>query len=395
MTRRRAHPFLVHSTAAALAALVVVFGALLGLLAASNELHSFAAVTETEEDLLWGPAFGQFNAAYKLARARYLEPDVLVLGSSRVTQFRDVMTPGARFYTAGGAAGSFGEAHAFLRALYRWHRPGVVMLGIDAWWFAPERGGGGCEVEGGPCLRHTLRQLLGNALAKGTDPKFLGTLFASHLSGDFRFGADPAAGRKPIGFRASLRGDGYRPDGSYQYGALLIGRDPYYDLQRFGYANGFAYFLSSVHRHRGRFQYTGKLAPGALDVLRRILALNHANGVNTILFLPPFASAIYQALRADARQAAYIQGVEDAVEKAAVAAGVEFFNFHDLAWLVPDDEHTKDGIHADEIGYLVLTDRIAREGRILRQYVDITALAALTERVVHNGDHLDRGRIVR
>lgn len=59
------------------------------------------------------------------------------------------------------------------------------------------------------------------------------------------------------------------------------------------------------------------------------------------------------------------------------------------------DEHTRDGIHADEIAYLVVTDSMLSEGQILRSRLDAAALATLTERVVQNGEHLDQGRILR
>ena len=91
---------------------VVAGGSFLSFITAINEKQVFSdKVIKTNEPLLWGPAFGQQHATYKLARSIYVKPEIIVLGSSRVTQFRDYLAPGTLKFT-----------------MLPWQRPVLVML---------------------------------------------------------------------------------------------------------------------------------------------------------------------------------------------------------------------------------------------------------------------------
>ena len=71
---------------------------------------------------------------YKLMLHDLRKGSVLVLGSSRVMKFREYAFNTA-FVNAGGVANSLGKARAMLELLIGTHRPKVVLLGLDYWWF--------------------------------------------------------------------------------------------------------------------------------------------------------------------------------------------------------------------------------------------------------------------
>ena len=371
------HPFLRRVLVAMLASVLVLTGISVGVLSASNELFRFEAAVETDSDVLWGPAFGQMTAAYKLNRTLHKQPDILVLGSSRAAQFRAEMAPGANLYVGGGATSSFAAMEAFLSELYREFVPKLVILSIDPWWFDPQRGTGGCESEGGTCISFSYRNLVANMFAALSDSDFLKTLVSENIHYD----QDPVSRRKPLGFRAALDGEGFRPDGSYQYGKYFLDKDPYYDLNGFGYRNQFAHYIGQARAHKGRFGYAGPILTERLYQLRAVLALNLKNGVETVILLPPFAHALYAALMTDDKQRAFVQGVERAVANVAAEAGVEFHNFHDLATLGVSDAQTFDAIHADEVAYTMLMNTVLQNGEALARYIDERALGSLAEHV--------------
>ena len=342
------HPFLARSALATAAAMLALASLATALLARSNELYSFEAVVASEDDILWGPAFSQMDFAYKRERARWVRPEVLVLGSSRANQFRAAMMPGARFYSAAGAAHSFEEAEQFLAALYETHRPGLVILVIDPWWFKA------AENETAPV---------------GVPREF--------------------------GYRAAKMGTGYRPDGSVQYGGFLLGTDPYYDLDRYGFRNGFTYYGRAIREETGRFGYAGPLSARALVALDRVLSLNRKWDVDTILLLPPLAHALYRAVVETPSQRDYFDRFEAALAARADAAGVELFVLHDLAVLGIEDAHTIDGVHGDELAYLALTDRMAEDGATLARHIDRAALAVLLARMRDPANRIGPHRIAR
>lgn len=358
---------------------VVVAGVLAAYLWAANELHGFDSAV-ARDDALYGPAFAQFNAAYKLERARLLHRDVLVLGSSRATQFRAAMFPGAGFFNAGGAAGSFDEALGFVRALYPSAAPKVLLLTVDTWWFRPGLGRGGCAEEGGNCGQWSLRKLVANTVSRSTDPRVPARVLEGRRSGLLGAAGDPLGQRAPIGFLAAYYGNGYRPDGSYQYGDIITDRAPYYDEQKMGFRNGFAMYSREVRDSRGRFSYTGAPDPTQVAKLEELIEFGRRHGVVTVLLLPPFTGHIYRVIGETPAQASYMQAVEQLVQDVARKHGLAFVNAHDMAALGVSDEQSYDGIHGDEVAYRAMLPRLLAASPMLAGMVDGAALAALMAR---------------
>jgi hypothetical protein len=357
--------FFVHAGAAAGLTLAVCAAVMLGFLYLSNELYSFRGVTQTADDVLWGPGFSQFDVDYKLERARMKKPQVLAVGSSRANQFRDTMFPGTNFFNASGVA-RFEIIHHFLSGLYKTHKPAAVLITVDSWWLRPPN-----DEDRLTPQDFSWSQTMEVAAKRMTDPAFVGSvLFQRPVSM-----SDPFGKRKAVGYRAAWHGDGYRPDGSVQYGRILRNADPYYDLYKYGYRNGFQYYIRAVREVRGRFGYVGPLFSERISKLDAILELNREAGVQTILVLPPFASALYKAIEETPAQREFFGRFVASIEHAAQRASAEFFNFHDLAALGVDDSQTIDGVHADEVAYLTMVKAIADRDAKLKRLVDVAEIA--------------------
>ena len=376
LTRRLdLHPFLRRVAFAAVAAFAMLTMAAGAFFAASNEFFRFGTVIELREDILWGSAFAQMEFSYKLGRAQILKPEILVLGSSRSNQFRAEMMPGASFYNAAGAAQSAEHGLEFLSQLYRVHRPKLVVMTIDVWWFRSRQERARRTAD--EFEEFSYRKVIANAAEQAVNPKFLKSLIFEPMVRD----ADRIGGRRPVGYRAARYSEGYRPDGSHQYGIHLLDLDRYFHLQGYGVQDDFRYFTAQLSGHRGRFSYTGAVNPQTSGLLRKIVEMNKRNGVATIFVLPPMAGKVYAFARSVEGQRRYFSLVENEVQRLGGELNVEVHNLHDLAKLGVPDTQTIDGIHADEIGYLAVTSRILRDGASLSKFVDRGAFDRLESRM--------------
>ncbi len=340
------HPFLRRF----LLAMVMTFGlvalSLTVFLYRANELHVFDdSAVITDANILWGPGFGQQFQAYKIQRALYEKPALLVLGSSRSTQFRSEMAGQIPFYNAALGANTFHEATAFMTALLSSHKPSVVLLGIDPWWFDPAKGS---RETSKSIEAFSYKNMLANIINGGARWAVIKSL----LSDTLHTGLDPLGNRQPVGYLAALTANGFRPDGSYQYGDLLRGLNEYYNLAGIGKRFGFTHYANYVRTIDNRFSYVGEPDPQMVTALQNFIKLNRDHGVEPILFFPPFTTTINKAIFETPEQRRYFSAVEIIVRKIAAETKVSFFNFTDPASLGLDDNHALDGLHFDEIAAL-------------------------------------------
>jgi len=363
------HPFLRRLLASAIVSSLAMAAIISGFLYTTNEIDVFSdGVIKRADNLLWGPGFGQQHMAYKLQRALYVKPDLLMLGSSRVTQFRDVMAPdGARFYNASLAATSLGSARAFLSSLYEYHVPKTILLGIDPWWFRPGRSGQYADKGNiQQVVDFNYQAFISTALSSGASMRVLNSLMGENL----RQKTDPLGGRRPVGYHAALTGNGFRADGSYQYGDILTGRNRSMKTRHMGAAENFAFYREQASLSLGRFSYTGDIDSAEQALLREIIQQAQSRGINLVLFFPPIAAKVMEAVRNTPNQAAYFNKVRKVVSAIATEFRVEFHNFHDLGELGIADSHTIDGVHVDEIASLAMLRRMIDESPVLASLYD-------------------------
>jgi len=313
----------------------------------------------TDDPILWGPAFGQQFGTYKLMRTLYRKPDFMVFGSSRVTQFRENMAPdNMSFYNASLAMGNLDDAFLFAKAVFNQHTPEIILLGIDTWWFNPGRSG---KREQSVIYSFDLPDAIASAIKGSFQPKVLKSI----LFGNIKKDPDVLGSRRPVGYLAARWANGFRPDGSYQYGDLILGTNPAVSALRQGYKYDFEYYKGALRKRATRFNYVGAVNPEAKEMLRRFIELGQKQGVKIVLFFPPMAEAVYREMKALPGQLDYFRRVGSAVQSVARDTGTEFFDFHNLGELGVSDEHTLDGIHVDEIASLAVIRAMIEQSSIV------------------------------
>lgn len=323
------------------------------------------AARQSEDGGLYGTAIHDNVYAYKLALYGLRQPDVAVIGSSRVLQMGQGMFS-APFANLGRTVNYPGEAVAVVEDMLAIHVPHLVLLGLDPWWLNPRwehaptfesraRMGGDLDPE---ALMAPLRWLV--------DGRITWLLYRDLLEGSLPYRED---GLALYGIQAIVDRAGFRPDGSYYRGDVLTGRKPASDA-------GFADTLARVAGDAAQFRRGDSIAPERLDALRRAVAMLQQAGVTVVTFLAPVAPPVAAAMAGEGERFAYLE------EARALLAdlGAPHLDAWDAARLGADACEFDDGFHQGEVADLrILLALAALPGRPLDGYVDPVRLRQLLD----------------
>lgn len=312
-----------------------------------------AAQRQAETGEKYGAALVYRPFAFKLARYRQVRPEVLLVGSSRVMPFAGEAFS-APVYNGGGAANNLDQAIAFIDAALAVHQPEAILLGLDYWWFNPNRDDeidttsqDSDEIE---LSLSQLRAPIDWVLAgKVTPGALLAALSPFYTAPD------------GIGALAQFEHQGWDKHGRYDYGDLFDGNLKSDDVQ----------FERSLERLRkakasSKFSVAVEPSPPALAKLQGLVDKLQAQGVEVTLLLPPVAPPVL----------AQLTGTPDntlmpALWPALHGLGVPIIEVQDPATINSATCEFIDGFHGGEVTYLRILDQIASyEGGILAQAID-------------------------
>lgn len=371
MDRRGAFRFLLPLLVVwcALAALLLSNFIFLERSAEQTDLYALAAMQQKSGGL-YQSAFYEDTEEYKIALYDTIKPEIVVVGSSRTLQFRPYAVT-ATFLTVGAPTAGMAAIHERVAALLSIHRPKVLLLGLDFWWFNPQRNL--------PSLTRWRQLQASRKHEKDSKSRALAlpvsALFDGRLSPreyvDVLFQAGPRDGFGPrYGLAARLRNRGFFLDGSYLYDlALLTGNGP----------EGKAALedhLKRVADGRKGFEHATALDERQFALLQRTLDLLKKAGVPTVLFMPPVAPPMIERMAANQEKFSYISRLQNQLTQLKVP----FFDFHDPAAINSETCEFLDGMHAGDIASLRMVRRMAvSQNSSLAPYVDLEAADRLIE----------------
>lgn len=290
------------------------------------------------EFVLYGPALDHDVMAYKLALYAAAAPEVVVLGSSRAGNVRAAFFE-RPFLNMAGAATDLESLRALTDAMLALHRPRIVLLGLDLWWLtgpSPERR----PAQGPPSLWDRQALLAPwRWLAEGR-------LSPAEMLAPLRGGLRPDR----YGLEAQFHDAGYGPDGSLHAGAVLDGRLPSPD-------HGFARSLRDLESHSG--PWAAGLAPdqAQVEAFAELCCRLRSRGIQVIVFLPPLATPVLDALHAQAGGPGWLPDLRQAL----LERGVESMDFTDPRVYGSGDCEMMDGLHGgDVIGASLVQDMADR-----------------------------------
>lgn len=293
---------------------------------------------------------------YRYEQIHLAQPDVLVLGSSRVQRFRrEMFGCSDGFYNASGILGGIADLETLVQLLPQDRTPRALLLGLDLWWLNPrvtESPAGTSLAEdverevtrSGAAHLIAVRSFIQEVATGTLEPSLLGRILAGDDAGTPRYGLLAWSSR------------GFRADGSLQ---------PFDRTTPVSYTDRESPPVIERVR-RGTMQFTPAAAPDPKRLARLEQALETLaeRGATPVGYLPPWSSEVRRAIADDPAQATYRAGARRALGELFIAHGWPLVDASEPERLGAEDRFLEDGFHAMETYHLLVLRDAARNRRL-------------------------------
>ncbi|MBN7812918.1 hypothetical protein J0A68_18320 [Algoriphagus sp. H41] len=323
-------------------------------------------------DFLIGYLYNESNyrALKKAAVESRPAAEVMVLGSSRTTQFRDFMFD-APFYNSGYTIVTINQFQEYLESMPAEKLPKVLVVGLDQWMFNPHWDQADAMYETDYFDPQSVR------ISETPKPQQIEAFWRDWLSGSYALKKSELASgadfQTVIGLNGNYFAMGFRDDGSFYYGAkvagLLRGDST---IQDFGFRDTF----ERIDRGVARFEYGSELNAKAMQKLDELVTFCEDKGIKLIAFLPPFAPSVAKRL-SDSGKHDYLWMLPGQLDKALSGTGAELWDFTDVQSLGIGDDAFLDGFHGSEYCYLKMVANMVERHSVLERYVDLDRIEKL------------------
>lgn len=340
---------------------VVLFSLLTGSLVYIGEsmpLPVVIAMQDSDTPVLFRVGYGNRDQQYKLLAVEHFQPDVLMIGSSRVLQFRAAFFDqnSDAFYNAAAPAWQLEEISRLLFTMQ--HRPDVIVLGIDPPWFNEDYAGDPI-VEPPTALFDRVFTVNRTFLQEVMDGK---TFDVDRLLARDEPGG---SGGIALGLRAINDGHGFRNDGSEQYGDFLVAGHLWQPNLR-------GHHMGLLARGEDMYVRGDVVSQEAMAQLRAILDFARENDILLIGFSPPYMPTLWDEM-IHSPEHGYLRTLLPQLENLFAEYGFPYFDYSDGETLGATDEDFFDGWHHSERIALQITVNMARAIPALQPYMDIDA----------------------
>ena len=305
---------------------------------------------------------------YKYLQILRRHPEILVLGSSRMMQFRAEMfgRQASTFYNGGGIIHSIEDLHTFLDRLPTEATPKIVILGVDFWWLNPnERKESidsfavGVEVEGTYSWQGHANALAGYV----RHPVSLRDLFTHSFGKQFD--------RNAIGLAAVQHHQGFRPDGSKRF-EIKLPATPEEWRHRLP---GKKIVNKDILGENFPFAFTEGVPNSLLDQLRAALLKFKARGVFVIGYNPPIASEWAALVSTSPRHKEFWKEYHEKVPELFRSVQFPFVDVITPQQIGLDDRYMRDWYHGHDTFDMTMLRRFCEEPQIRPLFPDVPAVA--------------------
>jgi len=304
---------------------------------------------------IYGTALNQNTFKYKLELIKQTKPEIVVLGSSRMMQFRE-QSFSSSFINAGGAMNHLSEGYQFIQEMYQVHTPKYIILGLDFWWFNAN------FIQPNFFSYHKNDGTIFDYKKIISPIKWLytGKIDYSIINNIWHNGIikNKYTNYDNLGFSAISTSDGFRHDGSRLYNKTIFGLDKSNDVQ-------FKDTLSRIKNGNKRFQYATNLDNSRLVLFNKIIKYIDEKKTTLILIVPPVANIVHKEMKN------YNYFFINKLEKYLKKLNIELYFHHNISKISSDDCEFIDGFHGGDILYQRILENLYINNSIMKDKINI------------------------
>lgn len=322
----------------------------------------FNFVIEKDDFKLIGQKYSESNTIWiksKLAEKR--KAKIIALGSSRVLQFRKGMFSES-FFNYGYTTSQNYTILPTLKLIPDNSLPELLIVGLDQWNFNTQ-----WDNSTYP-FRYSLSPRLKNYLSPREYLSFYKDIFKNGYQANIPDGI--------IGMNALYRRNGFRRDGSRNYGAIIkqiLAKDStIYDYK-------FINTLDRIKEGNARFQWGEEINYSQLNYIEDLISFCETKRIKLLLFLPPFAPKVWNKMVASGKYN-YINNLSEELTRISEVHDVLFFDFTTQGEISFTDDEMLDGFHGSEIVYSKILLRVAEEDTVFKNYIHVKSIRNALER---------------
>ena len=257
-----------------------------------NEIISY----QLNNNGIYGSALYTNVYPYKIALYSKIKPEIVVIGSSTVLQFREKFFNG-KFVNLGRTVNYPFEGEKLISDILKIHKPKIIIFGIDFWW-----GNNSKEYTEGLNFNHHIDY--GQKLS----PDGIIAPFKWILSGKFELkdyfniisNSSDYKQTNYLGINAKFNRVGFAKDGSlYELNKIYKNN---YDIE----SRKFSKTLKRIHLKSNQFIVGKKVSDERLKSIKNIIFKLNSAGVNVITFINPLPPLIYDKIQQNKKSYSYI-----------------------------------------------------------------------------------------
>jgi len=281
-------------------------------------------------NVLLGRKLGDVQLEYKIIGTKIIKPEVLILGTSRIMQFKHEFFQPQTMYNAGVAASisrGLKGMKTLLDAVNESTYISYIIIGLDPWIFNPNYPENKTEniiknkikniLSSTPYLFSVLRKI---KLIISSRPRAYQQLITKEYSSlHYLFEERRVNG---FGLASKMHDSGYRFDGSRQYAA---------NHQANWIDQSVISYMHSLEEDNYRFPPASNIYYNSLTELKQLLDYAKSRKIKVIGFLPPFAPNFYKALTTMDNRAMFMKKYETEVCETFVSSGFKCYNYSDIS----------------------------------------------------------------
>lgn len=280
--------------------------------------------------------------------------DVLSIGSSRVTQFREKMFS-SRFYNSSFTVFRISEFIPYLNCITPNKYPQHVIIGLDQWMFTDNFSDEFSHILPASYWTQEYIDYPNNT----TYTKVYKDILRGKYNLNILF---PDTSIMKVGINARVNNFGIRNDGSLSYGRKI---DKFYEQDTIN----FFYAITKIENNEDLFGWTHSVYSQSLNELFHILDFCHKRKIDVTGFCPPFTDTIYNMM-IESGNYQYLDKLPVKLDSIFKIFDYEFFNYPTASSCNSNDLEFIDGFHGSEVSYARLLLDMLSKGSKLNELVD-------------------------